>query len=90
VPNRRLVEPPDHVTPPQYARRLGVDAAKVLGWIARGELRAFNAAALPSGRPRWLIPLEAIAEFERGRAAKPARRARAPRRRLRKPTGEYF
>ena len=66
------------MTPPQYARRLGVDVAKVLLWIRSGELRAFNAAASTKGKPRYLIDLSDITAFEEARvAAKPD----APRRR---------
>jgi hypothetical protein len=50
-------------------------------------LRAVNTAAVLCGKPRWVIPPEALAEFERGRAA--AQPKPAPRRK-RKPTAIDF
>ena len=60
------------LTPPQVAARYGVSADKVLGWVRSGELPAFNAATRPGGRPRWLIDVDDLADFERRRAAAPA------------------
>lgn len=73
------------VTPPEYAKRLGVKPSKVLTWIRHGELRAVNVATNLSGRPRWKIPTNAIVEFEARRAAKPAPTTGTPRRRRRDP-----
>jgi hypothetical protein len=60
--------------------RVGED--KVRGWIRRGELRAVNTATTLCGKPRWVIPVEALAEFECRRTAspppKPPRRRRCP------------
>ena len=68
------------ITPPQYAKRLGIKPSKVLTWIVRGELRAVNVALSTTGRPRWRIPPDAIIAFENQRAAKlvvkPTRRRR--------------
>jgi len=61
------------------AQRYRVGEDKVRGWINRGELRAVNTAATLCGKPRWVIPPEALAEFERRRAGGPA--PKAPRRR---------
>jgi hypothetical protein len=58
-----------YVSPPAYAKRLGVDPIKVLAWIKRGELRAINVATATTGRPRYRIPLDAICEFEQRRSA---------------------
>lgn len=71
------------LTPPEYASARGVKPDKVLGWIRSGSLRAVNFAAKTSGRPRWRISPEAIAEFELvrtnpGRAAVPQRQKRKP------------
>jgi hypothetical protein len=52
------------------ARRYRVSADKVRVWIARGELKAVNTAAL-CGRPRWVVPADALAAFEQRRAAAP-------------------
>ena len=57
-----------YVSPPAYAKRLGVDPIKVLAWIKRGELRAINVATATTGRPRYRIPLDAICEFEQRRS----------------------
>lgn len=62
----------EYLTPPQFARRLGVSEDKVLQWIHSGELRAFNAAVDADGdRPRWRISLEEIERFMEARANKP-------------------
>lgn len=69
-----------YLTPPQYAKTLGVEPPKVIAWIKRGELRAVNVALNQYGRPTYKIPLSAIVEFEERRSAKqpvkPARRNR--------------
>jgi hypothetical protein len=59
------------LTPPAYARQLGVKPEKIRLWILRGELRAVNVAENIGGRPCWKIPPDAIEEFEARRAAKP-------------------
>jgi transposase len=65
-------------TTADVARRYRVSEEKVRGWIARGELTAINTAAAMSGKPRWVVTPEALAEFEQRRAGgpppKPARR----------------
>ena len=62
---------PTWLTPPQFAKRLGVQAQKVLGWIRSGELRAVNVADRTGRRPRWRISAEAAEEFLRRREAVP-------------------
>ncbi len=47
-------------TPPQLARRYGVNVDKVHQWIKTGELLAVNVAASACGRPRWRITAEAV------------------------------
>jgi excisionase family DNA binding protein len=70
------------LTVAEVARRYRVGPDKVRRWIARGELAAINTAATLCGRPRWVITPEALAAFERGRAATtPARRSTRRRRR---------
>ena len=80
------------MTPPQYARQLGVDTAKVLKWIRSGELRAFNAATNPKGKPRYLIDVTDAAAFEAQRSATPSPPVRQSRRKNRLPEGfvKYF
>jgi transposase len=67
----------------EFARRYRVGEDKVRDWIRRGELKAVNTAAALCGRPRWVIPAEAVAEFERRRSSasppKPPRRRRQVR-----------
>src|SRR5262249_47458991 len=59
------------LTPPELARRYGIAAEKVIGWIRAGELRALNVAAKLGGRPRYLIDEADIALFEQRRAVIP-------------------
>jgi hypothetical protein len=61
------------------ARRYRVGEDKVRGWIRRGELAAINTATVMCGRPRWVIPPDALAVFEHRRAGGPAPKP-APRR----------
>lgn len=59
------------ITPPELARRWGVDIDTVYAWIRGGELRAINGAKRAGGRPRYLINEADIADFERRRAVQP-------------------
>ena len=58
-------------TPNALAKQLGIRPQKVLGWIARGELRAINMAETTAGRPRWKILPEDLERFFDSRAASP-------------------
>jgi hypothetical protein len=62
------------------ARRYRVSPDKVRAWIRRGELHAINTAATLCGKPRWVIPPEALMQFEKGRCGgqvpKPQRQRR--------------
>jgi excisionase family DNA binding protein len=66
------------LTVPEVAKRYRVSEDKVRAWIIRGEMAAFNTATDLCGRPRWVIPPEALEAFERRRAGgplpKPAKR----------------
>jgi excisionase family DNA binding protein len=70
--------PPAGLTVRDVARRFRVGEDKVRRWISRGELRAINTAMALCGRPRWVIPADALVAFEGRRAGgpppKPARR----------------
>ena len=55
----------------EVARRYRVGEDKVRAWIRSGELRAINTAAVVCGKCRWVIPPEALSEFERRRGASP-------------------
>ncbi len=63
------------------ALRYRVGEDKVRGWIRRGELRAVNTAENFCGKPRWVVPPEALIEFEKKRAGGPP--PKPPRRRRR-------
>ena len=64
-----------YLSPPQVAKRLAVDAHKVIGWIRRGELRAVNVAADTEGRPRYRIAPADLAVFLATRSAGPTPKA---------------
>jgi transposase len=76
------------LTASEVARRYRVSPDKVRAWIARGELQAVNTSTVLCGRPRWIVPPEALAEFERRRAGGPA--PKPPRRRRRTPIVDYY
>jgi hypothetical protein len=65
-----------------------VSEDKIRRWIASGELRAINTAAALCGKPRWVIPPDALADFERRRAAGPP--PKPPRRRRRPAAIDYY
>jgi hypothetical protein len=75
-------------TPPEIGQQLRVDPSKVLGWIAAGELVAVNTATGRSGRPRWKISAEALANFLAARSSRPHPK-QAARRRNRTAVREY-
>ena len=57
------------LTVADVARRYRVGEDKVRGWIRRGELAAVNTADRRCARPRFVVTMESLAAFERGRAA---------------------
>lgn len=59
------------LTPPELARRWGVEAWKVNSLINSGQLRAINLALKPHGRPRYRIYLSEIERFEASRTSQP-------------------
>jgi len=69
-----------HITPPELARQRGIGTDKVLALIRSGELRAIN-MSLGRQRPRYLIALSDLADFDRRRAVVPPPPEPAPRRR---------
>lgn len=60
-----------YMTPPAVARELNVGLDKVYLWIANGELKAVNLAAKRSGRARWKVSRQALAEFLASRESGP-------------------
>jgi transposase len=73
------------LTVADVTRRYRVGEDTVRGWIKRGELSAVNTADRRCARPRFVVTGEALAAFERGRAASTPKQAKPKRR---KPTNE--
>jgi transposase len=88
VPPDRLSATEAGLTVHDVARRYRVGEDKVRTWIARGELKAINTASALCGRPRWVVPVEALAEFERRRTGGPP--PTPPRRRRRQVLVDYY
>jgi hypothetical protein len=70
------------LTPPEVALRWRVSAEKVVAMIRGGQLAAMNVASAKSSRPRFRISVQAVQDFEHGRAAivAPVPRAEGTRR----------
>jgi hypothetical protein len=77
------------LTVAEFSRRYRVGEDKVRSWIARGELRAINTAAVLCGKPRWVIPPESVVEFEKSRRSGPAPKPQRQRRQ-RTDESDYF
>ncbi|MFO0863521.1 MAG: hypothetical protein U0744_02480 [Gemmataceae bacterium] len=80
-----------------YAKRLGVEPAKVHAWIRNGELIATNVAKKSTDKPQWRITPKQAEDFERKRSSerlieqKPiARKVRRPRPRTTSDVYEFF
>jgi transposase len=76
-----LADPRHGLTVSDVAKRYRVGEDKVRTWIARGELKAVNTAAVLAGRPRWVVTRDALAAFERLRAGGPTTKQQRRRRR---------
>jgi transposase len=81
-------EPARGHTVRDVARRLRCGEDKIRLWIRRGELAAINTASALCGRPRWVVTVEALVEFERRRTASPP--PKPPRRRRRPTLVDYY
>jgi Helix-turn-helix domain len=79
---------PAGLTVKDVARRYRVSSDKVRVWIARGELAAVNTAAVLCGKPRWVVPPDALAAFERRRTGAPP--PKPARRRKRRGLVDYY
>jgi hypothetical protein len=78
-------------TPPDLAKRWRVKPEKVIGFIRRGELRAFDVSTIPGvGRPRFRISIDAVIEFENRRGVQPAPAPRRRRNKQRNGVVQYF
>jgi len=55
-------------TPPEVARELRVEPAKIIAWIRSGELAACNITQHVGGRARWRISRVALESFLASRA----------------------
>lgn len=77
-----MPQPRTKLRPPEIAQRFGVDVKKVLAWIHSGELRAINAAEKADGdKPRFLVDVADLEEFERRRAVVPAPKVKRQKKR---------
>jgi transposase len=72
----------------EVSRRYRVSRDKVRAWIRAGELRAINTAAVLCGRPRWVVPVDSLTQFEQRRAG--GRPAKRPRRQKKTAMVDYF
>lgn len=69
-----------YLTPPEVAKLLRVSHQKVMVWIRRGELRAFNVGN--GNRPRYRVGRDSLDAFTAAREVQPlAPQARRPLRR---------
>lgn len=75
------------ITPPQLAKLWGISPCKVVKWIRAGELRASDASTERGGRPRYLIDVNDLCDFEARRSVSPPS---APRPRNKKTTGSVI
>ena len=62
------------MTPPELSRLWGVSIGKIMSYILSGELPAINSAASDTSgkRPRYLIDVSDLKEFERRRTVRPS------------------
>jgi hypothetical protein len=74
-------QPARGYTTSDLAAYFRVSEDKIRGWIIRGEMRACNTATRLSGRPRYVVSPNALAEFERKRSAAPPPKPRRIRKR---------
>lgn len=71
------------LSPPEYARILGIKVERIHGWIRSGALVAINVSD-SCRRPLWRITPEAIERFEQSRSSRPP--VKPPQRRKKDPS----
>jgi hypothetical protein len=69
------------MTPPQVAKRWRVSSDKVLAFVKKGELKAFNVALSEHGRPRFRVLIDDVLDFEQRRTVKQKSKTRRQRNR---------
>lgn len=78
------------ISPPVYARLLGVSVHGILELIASGTLPAIDVRRPGSSKPRWKILPEHRAAFEAARSATPTTKAARHKRAKQKGYTDYF
>ena len=58
-------------TPPEVARSWGISPDKIVAWIRSGELPAIDASTQRAQRPRYLIDVDDLRDFEARRSTTP-------------------
>lgn len=81
--------PRPYLTPPELARLWRCAPETIIAHIRAERLRAFTTSPPGSRRPRWRIPVEAVAEFEQRQSPRPAPKP-GPRRRNDPDVIEFF
>ncbi|MCI0460796.1 MAG: helix-turn-helix domain-containing protein [Gemmataceae bacterium] len=81
-------DPAAGLTVADVAARYRVSPDKIRRWIATGELKAVNVAAVMCCKPRWVVLPDALAEFERRRAGGPP--PKPPRRRRQRVPIDFY
>ncbi len=84
-----IIEKRKH-TPPEVAAMWGIAPDKIISWIKSGELRAIDASQKRGQRPRYLIDVDDLADFEARRAATPPPKPRPRRRKPQQSVTEYY
>jgi transposase len=71
MPTDALPSPGRGFTTGDLAKRYRVGEDRIRNWIKSGQLKALNTTDTASGRPRYVVTAESVAEFERRRAVTP-------------------
>jgi hypothetical protein len=70
----------EYLKPPAIAKLLGVQAGKVLAWIAASELVAVDLSERRAKRPRWRVSPADLEAFLERRKSQPTPKPRSRRR----------